>query len=231
MRGKKFNRLSKEEEKIIVHKGTEAPFSGEYYRHFEPGTYACRRCNAPLYKSDYKFDSDCGWPSFDDEIKGAVKRIPDADGMRTEIQCANCGAHLGHVFQGEKYTPKNIRHCVNSLSLKFIPAEQKGLETIVLAGGCFWCTEAVFLRVEGVKSVVSGYAGGTASNPSYEQVSGGKTGHAESVKIEFFPEKISLEKLLEIFFAAHDPTSLNKQGNDIGSQYRSAIFFTSTSRL
>jgi methionine-R-sulfoxide reductase len=121
----KFNKLTKEEERIIVHKGTEAPFSGEYETNFKPGTYICRRCNAPLYSSKDKFDARCGWPSFDQEIKGAVKRIPDEDGMRIEIQCANCGAHLGHVFEGEHMTAKNTRHCVNSLSMKFVPDEKK----------------------------------------------------------------------------------------------------------
>jgi peptide methionine sulfoxide reductase msrA/msrB len=115
------NELTKEEESVIVHKGTEKPFTGKYYAFWERGTYVCKRCGTPLYRSENKFESDCGWPSFDDEIPGTVKRLPDPDGVRTEIQCANCGAHLGHVFKGEGFTKKDTRHCVNSISMNFIP--------------------------------------------------------------------------------------------------------------
>ena len=117
----KLNELTKEEKRVIIDKGTEMPFTGEYEHERRKGLYICKRCNAPLYKSESKFDSGCGWPSFDQEIKGAVKRIKDADGARIEIQCANCGAHLGHVFEGEGFTKKNTRHCVNSISMNFIP--------------------------------------------------------------------------------------------------------------
>ncbi|MBK8053259.1 MAG: methionine-R-sulfoxide reductase [Saprospiraceae bacterium] len=116
-----YNELSPDEEYVIIHKGTERPFTGEYDKFFKPGTYVCRRCNAPLYHSTSKFNSGCGWPSFDDDLEGAVSRIPDKDGRRIEIVCKNCGGHLGHVFTNERFTPKNTRHCVNSLSIKFIP--------------------------------------------------------------------------------------------------------------
>jgi len=117
----KYKKLTTEEESVISHKGTEMPFTGKYYAFWERGTYVCKRCSAPLYRSESKFEAGCGWPSFDDEIQGAVKRVPDADGVRTEITCANCGAHLGHVFVGEGLTKKNVRHCVNSISMDFIP--------------------------------------------------------------------------------------------------------------
>lgn len=118
-------KLAPEEERVIVHKGTEAPFTGKYFAFWEKGTYVCRRCGAPLYRSENKFEADCGWPSFDEEIPGAVKRLPDPDGVRTEIECANCGAHLGHVFTGEHFTEKDTRHCVNSISMNFIPDKRE----------------------------------------------------------------------------------------------------------
>ena len=120
-----YNKLTKEEENVIVNKGTEAPFTGKYFAFWERGTYVCKRCGSPLYRSENKFEADCGWPSFDDEIPGAVKRTPDPDGVRIEISCAKCGAHLGHVFVGEGFTEKNTRHCVNSISMDFIPDKKE----------------------------------------------------------------------------------------------------------
>ena len=121
----KYNELTDEESYVIEGKGTERPFTGEYDDFYDAGTYVCRRCNAPLYRSDDKFDAHCGWPAFDQEVPGAVRRLPDPDGMRTEIACANCDGHLGHVFIGERLTERNTRHCVNSLSMRFVPAPQR----------------------------------------------------------------------------------------------------------
>lgn len=222
-----FKELTSREKRIIEEKGTEEPFSGEYENFYAEGTYACRRCGALLYRSTDKFDAHCGWPSFDDAVLGAVKRMPDADGRRTEIICRRCGAHLGHVFEGEELTAKNTRHCVNSLSLEFLSATQeaKGPREAYFAGGCFWCTEAAFKMVKGVKEVLSGYAGGRTPSPTYEEVNSQKTGHAETVKVTYDPREISFEGLLDIFFAMHDPTTPNRQGADVGSQYRSIIFY------
>ena len=121
-----YNELNPMERYVLEHKGTEPPFSGEYDNFYETGTYICRKCNAELYRSEDKFDAHCGWPAFDDEVPGAVRRLPDPDGMRTEIECVECGGHLGHVFVGERLTAKNTRHCVNSLSMRFVPASQAG---------------------------------------------------------------------------------------------------------
>lgn len=220
----KKRELTDEEKRIILYKGTEVPFSGKYIDYREKGVYVCKQCGNQLYKSTDKFSSHCGWPSFDDEIKGSVKHIPDADGMRTEIVCANCNGHLGHVFLNEGYTAKNTRHCVNSISIEFVP-EKDNLEIAIFAGGCFWGVEFYMERQKGVLSVESGYIGGTVENPTYEMVCSQTSNYAEAVKIVFDTSLTNFEELTKLFFEIHDPTQLNRQGPDVGEQYRSEIFY------
>lgn len=222
-----YNDLSKQESYVINNKRTEAPFTGKYTDYSGKGTYICKKCGSALYYSSSKFKSDCGWPSFDDEIKGAVIRFHDPDGIRTEIECANCGAHLGHVFAGERFTAKNIRHCVNSVSLDFVPAqlEPGRYSTAIFAGGCFWGVEYFLQKAPGVISVTSGFTGGHVANPSYKEVCTGKTGHAEAVKIIYDPNKTNYDKLVRLFLEIHDPTQVGGQGPDLGDQYRSEIFY------
>ncbi|WP_372776250.1 bifunctional methionine sulfoxide reductase B/A protein [Mangrovibacterium sp.] len=221
-----YRPLTAAEKDVIERKGTEAPFSGSYDDFYADGLYVCRRCGAELYWSTDKFNSDCGWPSFDDEIPGAVSRVPD--GMRTEITCTQCGAHLGHVFLNEGFTEKNTRHCVNSISLKFIPARaEKGArqDTAIFAGGCFWGVEYYLEQAQGVIDVEDGYIGGHKENPTYEDVCSNLSGYAEAVRVVFDPAKTDFETLARLFFEIHDPTQVNRQGPDIGDQYRSEIFY------
>jgi peptide methionine sulfoxide reductase msrA/msrB len=224
-----YRRLTPEEENVIVNKGTEMPYTGAYVNTFEDGVYTCRRCGTPLFRSDSKFPANCGWPAFEMAIEGAVLSIPDDDGERTEILCAYCGGHLGHVFSGEGFTETDTRYCVNSISMIFIPAGR--IETVYFAGGCFWGIEHTFDHTPGVLSAQSGYMGGTTPNPEYGEVCSGTTGHAETVKVVFDTSSVAFRDLAVTFFEIHDPSQVNRQGVDTGTQYRSAIFYTTEEQL
>jgi peptide methionine sulfoxide reductase msrA/msrB len=218
--------LTSFEKRVLKDKATERPFTGIYNKFDKKGTYFCKQCGEPLFTSNDKFKSHCGWPSFDDSIEGQVKKIPDADGHRVEIVCAKCDGHLGHIFKGEGYTAKNQRFCVNSASLqhKALP-ELPNFQTAYFAGGCFWGVEYYLEAIKGVQSVVSGYMGGFTKNPSYQEVSYKNTGHIESVKVVYDANVVSYETVARTFFEIHDPTQVNRQGPDRGLQYRSAIFY------
>lgn len=215
---------------------TEAPFCGTLLDNKKSGVYVCVVCGLPLFSSEHKFTSGTGWPSFYEEFDGEhVARHEDrsAGMLRTEITCARCKAHLGHVFD-DGPQPTGERHCLNSASLKFfskdepLPAEsQPNVEVAYFAGGCFWGIEHYFQKGTGVISAESGYMQGHMMNPTYKQVCTDESGHAEAVKVVFDPKKITYKRLLEAFFVMHDPTQLNRQGVDVGSQYRSGIYYTS----
>lgn len=225
--------LSGEQYYVLREKGTESPYSGKLLLNKEEGIYKCAACGNELFTDKMKFDSHCGWPSFDREIEGGkIKTEEDrSHGMvRTEIMCARCGGHLGHLFD-DGPTQTGMRYCVNSLSLEFVPEKEvlkdsnNHIDTLVLGGGCYWCVEAVYEMLKGVKSVESGFAGGFVKNPSYHDVCSGTTGHAEVVRITYDNTEVSFKEILEVFFTVHDPTTLNRQGADVGTQYRSVIFY------
>jgi peptide methionine sulfoxide reductase msrA/msrB len=232
-------RLTPEQFRIMRTQGTEPAFCGGLLKNKEVGLYLCQGCNLPLFFSESKFESGTGWPSFFEPVGATniLERPDNSYGMvRTEILCPRCESHLGHVFP-DGPPPTGLRYCLNSESLKFVAStdlksvgeavkKEGEVAVAVIAGGCFWCVEGVFEQIDGVLDVESGYSGGTAETANYEAVCSGRTAHAEAVRIVYDPSKVSYEKLLEVHFATHDPTTLNRQGNDAGPQYRSTIFYS-----
>jgi peptide methionine sulfoxide reductase msrA/msrB len=230
-------KLSPEAYRITQKADTEKPFCGTLLDNHKDGMYVCVVCGLPLFSSDSKFNSGTGWPSFFrpfDPDHVAQKPDDSMGARRIEINCARCNSHLGHVFDdGPK--PTGLRFCLNSESLAFIekgqrvPAESQPVktETAYFAGGCFWGIEHYFQRGPGVIDAISGYMQGKVANPTYEQVSSHTTGHAETVKVVFDPNRITYKRLVQAFFDMHDPTQMNRQGPDVGDNYRSGIWFTS----
>lgn len=216
--------LTQEQFAVARLKGTERAFSSDLCSYFEAGRYACVCCETELFDAETKFESGTGWPSFTQPLKENVVAYQKdfSHGMvRVEALCNICDAHLGHVFE-DGPAPSGLRYCINALSLRKITASENKID---LGGGCFWCTEAIFQRVKGVLKVESGYSGGTVVNPTYREVCSGATGHAEMIEITYNPDEISFEDLLRIHLSTHNPTNINRQGADFGSQYRSIIFY------
>lgn len=211
---------------VVRDKGTEKPFFGEYDTWKEPGTFLCRMCGQALFRSTTKFSSGCGWPSFDEEIPNRIKQQKDPDGARCEIVCARCNAHMGHVFFGENFSDKNTRHCVNSLSLDFVPDLLiNDTEEAIFAGGCFWGLDYYLKQLPGVLKTEVGYSGGHKAYPSYEEVCTGATGHYEAVRVVYDPNKINYENIAKYFFEIHNPCQSDGQGPDRGEQYLSVAFY------
>lgn len=203
---------------------TDRPFSSQMCSAFEPGLYGCNCCGELLFDSNQKFDSGTGWPSFSTpyHMQGiGYTKDTSYNMVRIEAHCNSCKAHLGHVFP-DGPPPSGLRYCINASSVTKLDIV---LDQLILGGGCFWCTEAIFDRIHGVHKVVSGYAGGDLVNPSYDDICTGKTGHAEVIQIFYDPNIISLNELVDIHLSTHDPTTLNRQGADVGTQYRSVIFY------
>ncbi len=212
--------------RILCDKSTEAPHSGPYNDVIRMGTYLCRRCGLALFRAHNQFHASCGWPSFDDDITGAVKQIPDADGRRQEILCSRCEGHLGHLFLGEHHTQKNARYCVNGASIDFVE-DSTVLDTseALLAGGCFWGIDYYLSLLPGVLNIEVGFSGGHTDTPTYNEVCGGGTGHYEVARVLFDIAKTDYSTVLKRFFEIHDPTQRMGQGPDIGEQYQSAVFY------
>lgn len=217
--------LTPEARHIICNKATEAPHSSSNDI-ITTGSYLCRRCGLALFRAHSQFHAGCGWPSFDKALADAVTTIPDADGRRMEIVCSRCEGHLGHVFKGEHFTPKNYRYCVNAASLDFVNDNSVvDTEEAIVAGGCFWGVDYYLRRLPGVLKVEAGYCGGTIAHPTYNDVCSGHSGHYEAVRVIFDVSKIEYSTILKNFFEIHDPTQASGQGPDIGQQYQSAIFY------
>ena len=222
----KIDSLTPATRRIICDKSTEAPYSGLYNDVVTMGSYLCRRCGLALFRGSSQFSAGCGWPSFDDNIAGALKQVPDSDGSRVEIICSRGDGHLGHVFMGEGMTTKNCRYCVNSLAIDFVNDNTVvDSEEAIVAGGCFWGIDYYLSRIPGVLNVEVGYIGGELPCPTYDKVCRGDTGYYEAARVVFDAKKTDYATVLKRFFEIHDPTQRTGQGPDLGSQYKSAAFY------